>query len=127
EQVRRQLGGAVRYHRCPCCFYVQAADGIRAFHVTGVQTCALPIFGGQRRQLGDGVDDAVGVAGRRADDEGGPVVDRLGGGGEVEIGRASCRARVAAAPGGGPAWQTPRANSRIRAPAGLPRSSTTAW
>src|SRR5690606_41057812 len=24
----------------------QAADGIRAFHVTGVQTCALPIFAG---------------------------------------------------------------------------------
>src|SRR5690606_41171698 len=24
----------------------QAEDGIRDFHVTGVQTCALPIFGG---------------------------------------------------------------------------------
>src|SRR5690606_29625500 len=24
--------------------FVQAEDGIRAFHVTGVQTCALPIF-----------------------------------------------------------------------------------
>src|SRR5690606_26124215 len=24
-------------------FFFQAADGIRAFHVTGVQTCALPI------------------------------------------------------------------------------------
>src|SRR5690606_41204324 len=24
-------------------FYFQAEDGIRAFHVTGVQTCALPI------------------------------------------------------------------------------------
>src|SRR5690606_40258138 len=25
------------------CFFLQAEDGIRAFHVTGVQTCALPI------------------------------------------------------------------------------------
>src|SRR5690606_40154625 len=25
------------------CFFVQAEDGIRDFHVTGVQTCALPI------------------------------------------------------------------------------------
>src|SRR6266700_6945238 len=25
-------------------FFFQAEDGIRAFHVTGVQTCALPIF-----------------------------------------------------------------------------------
>src|SRR5690606_40378556 len=28
------------------CFFFQAEDGIRDFHVTGVQTCALPIFGG---------------------------------------------------------------------------------
>src|SRR5690606_12950907 len=30
---------------CDCCFYFffQAEDGIRDFHVTGVQTCALPI------------------------------------------------------------------------------------
>src|SRR5690606_40003125 len=27
-------------------FFVQAEDGIRAFHVTGVQTCALPISAG---------------------------------------------------------------------------------
>src|SRR5690606_40318222 len=27
-----------------CCFFFQAEDGIRDFHVTGVQTCALPIF-----------------------------------------------------------------------------------
>src|SRR5690606_40908345 len=26
------------------CFFFQAEDGIRAFHVTGVQTCALPIY-----------------------------------------------------------------------------------
>src|SRR5690606_40191947 len=27
-------------------FFVQAEDGIRDFHVTGLQTCALPIFPG---------------------------------------------------------------------------------
>src|SRR5690606_9880082 len=26
--------------------FLQAEDGIRDFHVTGVQTCALPIYGG---------------------------------------------------------------------------------
>src|SRR5690606_40739369 len=29
---------------CLVCFFFQAEDGIRDFHVTGVQTCALPIF-----------------------------------------------------------------------------------
>src|SRR5690606_40951684 len=28
-----------------CSFFFQAEDGIRDFHVTGVQTCALPISG----------------------------------------------------------------------------------
>src|SRR5690606_40680347 len=28
----------------PCFFFFQAEDGIRDFHVTGVQTCALPIY-----------------------------------------------------------------------------------
>src|SRR5690606_40386533 len=28
-------------------FFFQAEDGIRDFHVTGVQTCALPIYQGQ--------------------------------------------------------------------------------
>src|SRR5690606_40405783 len=31
--------------RCLCFFFFfQAEDGIRDFHVTGVQTCALPIY-----------------------------------------------------------------------------------
>src|SRR5690606_39498955 len=30
--------------RAPCFFFFQAEDGIRDFHVTGVQTCALPIW-----------------------------------------------------------------------------------
>src|SRR5690606_39873588 len=32
-------------------------DGIGDFHVTGVQTCALPISGGQRVEIGRGVGD----------------------------------------------------------------------
>ena len=29
---------------CYLCFFFQAEDGIRDWSVTGVQTCALPIF-----------------------------------------------------------------------------------
>src|SRR5437870_10726534 len=32
-----------------CFFFFQAEDGIRDGHVTGVQTCALPIFRGSDR------------------------------------------------------------------------------
>src|SRR5690606_39740078 len=32
-------------------FFFQAEDGIRDFHVTGVQTCALPISGHPSREL----------------------------------------------------------------------------
>src|SRR6266511_5320597 len=32
-------------------FFFQAEDGIRDFHVTGVQTCALPIFEGRLASL----------------------------------------------------------------------------
>src|SRR5690606_33433567 len=32
-------------------FFFQAEDGIRDFHVTGVQTCALPIFGQRIRAI----------------------------------------------------------------------------
>src|SRR5690606_32728977 len=33
-----------RRSRVPLSFFFQAEDGIRDFHVTGVQTCALPIY-----------------------------------------------------------------------------------
>src|SRR5215475_14776411 len=39
-------------------FFFQAEDGIRDFHVTGVQTCALPISCGYQAS----VDEAVEVA-----------------------------------------------------------------
>src|SRR5690606_40983073 len=50
-------------------FFFQAEDGIRDFHVTGVQTCALPI--------------SMGVNGRRE------VVERLRDSGEVEVFRSA--------------------------------------
>src|SRR3712207_9048820 len=80
-------------------FFFQAEDGIRDIGVTGVQTCALPIFGGHGHEVAvrlparDDVD--VDVAGEaRAGDL--PLVDAdveaVGPGGQ--IGRASCRERV---------------------------------
>src|SRR5690606_40856412 len=33
-------------------FFFQAEDGIRDFHVTGVQTCALPIFANRQWEPG---------------------------------------------------------------------------
>src|SRR5437870_7258943 len=44
-----------------CCFFFQAEDGIRDGHVTGVQTCALPIFGVEEKLL-----DAKSLTGRSA-------------------------------------------------------------
>src|SRR5690606_38367734 len=50
------------------CFFFQAEDGIRVFHVTGVQTCALPIclrvvdtLQEDSRAVALGIDDRVGV------------------------------------------------------------------
>src|SRR5207302_2689773 len=40
-------------------FFFQAEDGIRDFHVTGVQTCALPIFAHATRFLQPAVTETV--------------------------------------------------------------------
>src|SRR6266511_5807779 len=40
-------------------FFFQAEDGIRDFHVTGVQTCALPISRVERERLRDLDDLAI--------------------------------------------------------------------
>src|SRR5690606_23786592 len=77
-------------------FFFQAEDGIRDFHVTGVQTCALPI---SPRPRGAGAL-AVRPMGRRAMDEhdglhGGHVVDvapRWLGAQRAGGGRAFCQA-----------------------------------
>src|SRR5437762_11520367 len=60
-------------------FFFQAEDGIRATSVTGVQTCALPIWG-----------PPPAVVPRRA----GAHVGAPGGHADEEIGRASCRESV---------------------------------
>src|SRR5690606_40531104 len=46
--------------------FFQAEDGIRAFHVTGVQTCALPIYrlGGPRPDLPPAASPAYSPRGR---------------------------------------------------------------
>src|SRR5207253_8397525 len=75
-------------------FFFQAEDGIRDGHVTGVQTCALPI---SRRPSGRAAEVArrlvLTVDGRRV------ALAPVGRGliahpaGQGEIGRASCRER----------------------------------
>src|SRR2546429_2754144 len=87
-------------------FFFQAEDGIRDVAVTGVQTCALPIWaaarwlrrraelyaaagaGGHRLHTGAGDPSATGRDGHRA-----TVRDRDRGR-PPKIGRASCRERV---------------------------------
>src|SRR5690606_39788658 len=41
---RKKAPLATILFNCYIFFFFQAVDGIRAFHVTGVQTCALPIL-----------------------------------------------------------------------------------
>src|SRR5437868_8710144 len=73
-------------------FFFQAEDGIRDRNVTGVQTCALPIYdlddgavaGPIRLHRVSGLLDHGDVAAAY-----GPHLDS-----DVEIGRASCRERV---------------------------------
>src|SRR5690606_40792852 len=94
--------------------FFQAEDGIRDFHVTGVQTCALPIFGechaedlgGDQRTIGELVERRVvreiEATDGRQDHPGAQREARMKS--EVdcgvlelellEIGRASCRERV---------------------------------
>src|SRR5256886_12777889 len=86
-------------------FFFQAEDGIRDLTVTGVQTCALPIFGADSRISGDD-RAALRLKLARARIRRGELdladsvllgdssVDALALRGWVEIGRASCRERV---------------------------------
>src|SRR5439155_6330409 len=88
-------------------FFFQAEDGIRDGHVTGVQTCALPISGGGGDRPGavSAVQPLGGLSARRlGDSRAVSAVARLLRGSGVrlgtapapspaEIGRASCRER----------------------------------
>src|SRR5688500_20360213 len=71
-------------------FFFQAEDGIRDYKVTGVQTCALPIYPARRHgyegysfhsQYNLLAMAMLAIAYQRADET-------------IEIGRASCRERV---------------------------------
>src|SRR5688500_20248520 len=84
------------------CFFFQAEDGIRDYKVTGVQTCALPIFEPRvlRHARAASRPQGGGARVRRRMDRSldGPArrVPRellVGGTAAVEIGRASCRER----------------------------------
>src|SRR5690606_40730452 len=98
-------------------FFFQAEDGIRDFHVTGVQTCALPIFAFWLLGTANGEPEQVAALH-------GPRLERMlteavdtplrgfvyEAAGTVpeaelaEIGRASCRERVSVTVEGG-AWK----------------------
>src|SRR5690606_40138201 len=94
-------------------FFFQAEDGIRSFHVTGVQTCALPICADRMKRGEPGFEmlglaaeyrdlctepgefdrHALAEAGAAAGD--GDHLSVVGAVGKrLEIGRASCRERV---------------------------------
>src|SRR5437870_9751673 len=50
-------------------FFFQAEDGIRAGHVTGVQTCALPIFGHERATVDENAGESGYVVSHRIQHE----------------------------------------------------------
>src|SRR5690606_40393031 len=88
---------------CFCCFFFQAEDGIRDFHVTGVQTCALPIFDYDptgraadvfQRDYLEVPQPGGGEALRYPYRYLAPVNTGVPSGLDLEIGRASCRERV---------------------------------
>src|SRR5262249_59000859 len=91
-------------------FFFQAEDGIRDWSVTGVQTCALPIWPGRRREpfRGPGAAAAAGRCGSGQSDGdaalGVPEADELSRStitfSSWKIGRASCRERGEISVGG---------------------------
>src|SRR5690625_7683757 len=78
-------------------FFYQAGDGIRDGHVTGVQTCALPIS--EIKRMHDELDEYS--ADDMIKDKQAPIArrplfmqeEKKLTGAEIEIGRASCRER----------------------------------
>src|SRR5690606_12248388 len=53
-------------------------DGIRCFHVTGVQTCALPIFGTSEHVAAADDDSYLNALGDSFSDRLGDIADNLG-------------------------------------------------
>src|SRR5690606_40092070 len=87
----------------PFVFFFQAEDGIRDFHVTGVQTCALPIWldgAAADRRVYPAID--LGRSSTRNEalltsEAEARIMNRIRrshtNGASLEIGRASCRER----------------------------------
>src|SRR5690606_40506494 len=91
------------WHRSVMCvFFFQAEDGIRDFHVTGVQTCALPISKDRVTQTHQGFGFVEFISEEDAEYAarimnqirlfGKPI--RVNKASADKIGRASCRERV---------------------------------
>src|SRR5690606_40254330 len=98
-------------------FFFQAEDGIRVFHVTGVQTCALPICAGRGGRGGSALARHVVLAAPATGKnyvprEGTTTTTTTSGTADerefvrelFEIGRASCRATRGRPPGSRP-WR----------------------
>src|SRR5256885_6749131 len=103
----RECYGVFEIRVTPCVgfFFFQAEDGIRDYKVTGVQTCALPIYAGEFRfwDLGEHWKKLIGlpfvyalwlIRPELADAK--SIAQRLRElrNENLEIGRASCRERV---------------------------------
>src|SRR5690606_41021315 len=81
-------------------FFFQAEDGIRDFHVTGVQTCALPICRESSERsyrrttvATSHIPPSLYAAVKRAPAKCSGEVQRMPSGACKQIGRASCRER----------------------------------
>src|SRR5258706_10131121 len=77
--------------KCPYIFFFQAEDGIRYWSVTGVQTCALPIYGTAQPGVQSEKDTGVYQVARN-----GPTEERNRG--HVAIGQAGHSSRIAMRP-----------------------------
>ena len=89
-----KLRCCLKHYECLCCrelgslrLYFQAEDGIRDHCVTGVQTCALPIYQGHRTRIWKLMilNSTDGLVAENVEIRG--VVSR-------QIGRAPCRESV---------------------------------
>src|SRR5690606_40756569 len=92
QHVKHDILTITDYNDYTISFFFQAEDGIRDFHVTGVQTCALPIF--ERYEEGCKVARRSLRFNSNAHSLGAFIINAIRAGDAEEIGRASCRERV---------------------------------